>query len=196
MERPLLDPQSPAGYFRDRLESALARQHVSAAPLTTGYLVNLLCQFMRADACEGFGRNAEPLAFRLARALDSGGAVQRLQLQSLGDFSLFVSGFFSDSFPRRTVDLDYYVSMGEYAYGSLSRTERKQDTEIFGELARKFVGFMDVLSDVSEQTGAPRGGEVLRLYEKWLKTGSLRDGRRLLERGILPHRSPGRDRVQ
>lgn len=196
MERPLLDPQSPAGYFRDRLESALVRQHVSAAPLTTGYLVNLLCQFMRVDACDGFGRDAEPLAFRLARAVDSGGAVQRLQLQSLGDFSLFVSGFFSDSFPRRTVDLDYYVSMGAYAYGSLSRTERKQDTEIFGELARKFVGFMDVLSDVSEQTGAPRGGEVLRLYEKWLKTGSLRDGRRLLERGILPNRSPGRDRIQ
>lgn len=196
MEKPLLDPQSPAGFFRDRLESALARQHVTAGPLTTGYLVNLLCQFMRADACDGFGRDAEPLAFRLVRALDHGGALQRAQLRSLGDFSLFVSGFFSESFPLRTVDVDYYVSMGEYAYGSLSRSDSEEATEVFGELARKFVGFMDVLSDVSEQTGAPRGRDVLRLYEKWLKTGSVRDGRRLLDNGIMPTRACGKGRIQ
>lgn len=195
MDRPLLDPQSPAGYFRDRLDSALSRQHVTAGILTSQYLVNLLCQFVRADA-EGFGRDAEPLAFRLARALDTGGALRRTQLQSLGDFSLFVSGFFPGSFPRRTVDVDYYVSMGEYAYGSLSRRERDAIGEVFGELSRKFVAFTDVLSDVSEQTGAASEPDVLRLYEKWLKTGSVRDGRRLLDGGILPSRSAGTQRVQ
>ena len=195
MDRPLLDPQSPAGYFRDRLDSALSRQHVTAGSLTSQYLVNLLCQFVRAD-CDGFGREAEPLAFRLARALDTGGALQRAQLQSLGDFSLFVSGFFPGSFPRRTVDVDYYVSMGEYAYGSLSRRERDALGEVFGELSRKFVAFTDVLSDVSEQAGAASGPDVLRLYEKWLKTGSKRDGRRLLDKGILPSRAAGKQRVQ
>lgn len=192
MERPLLDPQSPAGYFRDRLESALARQHVTAGALTTGYLVNLLCQFVRGDGCDGFARDAEPLAFRLVRALESGGSLQRAHLQSLGDFSLFVSGYFADSFPRRTVDVDYYVSMGEYAYGSLSRSDRAECAQVFGELSRKFVGFTDVLADISEQTGITSSEiDVLRLYEKWLKTGSARDGRRLVERGLLPGR-PGR----
>ena len=48
---------------------------------------------------------------------------QRARLRNLGDFSLFMSGFFPDSFRRRVVDVDYYVSMGEYAYGSLSRRD-------------------------------------------------------------------------
>ena len=28
--------------------------------------------------------------------------------------------------------------------------------------------------------------DVLRLYEKWLRTGSTRDGQKLIDRGILP----------
>ena len=56
MEGPLLHEQSPAAYFKELLDSALARQHVTAGDLTAYYLVNLLCQFVRADACEGFGR--------------------------------------------------------------------------------------------------------------------------------------------
>jgi hypothetical protein len=196
MQGPLLHEHSPAGYFKELLDSSLARQHVSAGELTIHYLVNLLCQFVRADACDGLGRDAEPLAFRLARALDNGGSAQRAQLRSLGDLSLFVSGFFADSFPRRTVDVDYYVSMGEYAYGSLSRHDRDALAEVFGELARKFVGFTDVLSDVSERTGRPSSADALRLYEKWLRTGSTRDGQRLLERGILPNGSIGKRFIQ
>jgi hypothetical protein len=178
------------------LDSALARQRVTAGDLTSFYLVNLLCQFVRADAAEDFGRSAEPLAFRLARALDTGGSVQRAQLRSLGDSSLFVCGFFADSFPRRTVDVDYYVSMGEYAYGSLSRQDRDACAEVFGELSRKFVDFMDVLSDVSEQTGSCSRDDALRVYERWLRTGSARDGRTLLTRGIVPHRSTSKRSVQ
>ncbi|MEN3339521.1 MAG: hypothetical protein V7647_3197 [Acidobacteriota bacterium] len=196
MESPLLHEQSPAAYFKELLDSALARQHVTAGDLTSYYLVNLLCQFVRADACDGLGRHAEPLALRLARALEQGGSAQRAQLRSLGDMSLFVSGYFAESFPRRTVDVDYYVSMGEYAYGSLSRRDRDAFAEVFGELSRKFVGFMDVLSDVSEQTGAPSSGDALRIYEKWLRTGSAREGQKLLDRGIVPNGSIGKRFIQ
>jgi hypothetical protein len=196
MQGPLLHEHSPAGYFKELLDSALARQHVTAGDLTAYYLVNLLCQFVRADASDDFGRGAEPLVFRLARALDTGGSAQRAQLRSLGDSSLFLCGFFADSFPRRTVDVDYYVSMGEYAYGSLSRRDRDACAEVFGELSRKFVGFMDVLSDVSEQTGSSSHDDALRVYERWIRTGSARDGRTLLKRGIMPHRQPGNRFIQ
>src|SRR5205085_8361469 len=120
------------------------------------YLVNLLCRYIRADVGHAFGPEGEPLAFRLAKALEAGGVEQRARLRSLGDFSLFVTGFFPDSVRRKAVDVDYYVSMGEYAYGSLSRDE---DTfsAVFAELSRKFGGFPDVLADVGRQTPlAPR----------------------------------------
>ena len=108
-------------------------------------------------------------ALRLAKALESGGMEKRARLRSLGDISLFTSGFFSDSLRSGAVDVDYYVSMGEYAYGSLSRRDPDAFGEVFGELARKFVGYMDVLADVSERTGATRP-DVLRKYEKILRT--------------------------
>jgi hypothetical protein len=133
---------------------------------------------------------------RLARALDSGGVEQRVRLRAVGDFSLFMSGFFSDSFARRSVDVDYYRSLGERAYASLSRAEDEAFAEVFAELSRKFVGFMDVLADVNDRTSLGSTTEVLRIYEKWLRTGSERDGQRLVERGIVPNLTIGRRFIQ
>ena len=192
MDDPLLPEQTPAEYFKDLVESALSRQHLRANELTSYYLVDLLCRFMRPDRRIPFyDDTSEPLALRLRRALESGGMEQRARLRNLGDFSLFTSGFFSDSLNRRAIDLDYYVSMGEYAYGSLSRRDTDAFGEVFTELARKFVAYMDVLADISERTGAAGSTDVLRLYERWLRTGSPRDGQRLADRGLVPNASLG-----
>jgi hypothetical protein len=189
--------QKPTEYFKELVESAVSRQQLRANELTTYYLVDLLCRFMRPDQRIPFGDDhGEPLALRLGRALESGGLEQRARLRNLGDFSLFMSGFFADSFRRRVVDVDYYVSMGEYAYASLSRREADAFGEVFSELARKFVPYMDVLSDVSEHSGVRSSTDVLRLYEKWLRTGSPRDGQRLADRGILPNASIGQKFLQ
>jgi hypothetical protein len=188
MDRPVLGEQTAAEYFKELVEGALVRRRVDACDLTEYYLVNLLCQYVRFDSRESV---EAPLALQLARALDRGGAEQRARLRTLGDSSLFMSGFFSESLRRRVVDVDYYKSMGEYAYGSLSRADDDAFAEVFGELSRKFVGFMDVLSDISERTTLSTSTDVLRLYEKWLRTGSARDGQRLVEQGILPNQSIG-----
>jgi hypothetical protein len=188
---------TPTDYFKELVESALSRQQLRANELTSYYLVDLLCRFVRPDRGIPFSDDpGEPLALRLGRALESGGLEQRARLRNLGDFSLFMSGFFSDSFTRRPVDVDYYVSMGEYAYGSLSRRDSDAFGDVFSELARKFVPFMDVLSDVSEQSGIRSSVDVLRTYEKWLRTGSPRDGKRLVDRGILPNSSIGQKFLQ
>jgi hypothetical protein len=191
MERPLLREQTPAEYFKELVESALARQHLQAGDLTEYYLVNLLCQYVRLDASAENHEHAQPLAVRLAKALDSGGSDKRARLRSLGDFSLFMSGFFSDSLKRQPVDVDYYKAMGEFEYGSLCRRDADAFAEVFGELARKFVGFTDVLADISERTALGSSTDALRLYEKWLRTGSRRDAQRLIERGIVPNSSVG-----
>lgn len=194
MERHVeLREQTTVEYFKEQVESALARQHLQAGDLTEYYLVNLLCRYVRPGSADL--EHGEPLAVRLARALQTGGSEQRARLRSLGDFSLFTAGFFSDSFNRRHVDVDYYVSMGEYAYGSLSRAE-DAFREVFGELARKFVGFSDVLADISERHALTSNNDLLRLYEKWLRTGSDRDGQRLIERGIVPNSSVGKRFLQ
>jgi hypothetical protein len=188
MERPLLRDQSPAEFFKEMVEDSLARQQIKTGDMTSYYLVNLLCQFVRLDG-RSQSEFGEPLAFRLARALDSGGSEQRERLRQLGDFSLFVAGFFSDSLKRRAIDVDYYVSMGEYAYGSLSHRDEDTFAEVFSDLATRFVGFADVLAEISDRSAIRNSVDTLRLYEKWLRTGSTRDSQKLIERGILPNSS-------
>jgi hypothetical protein len=187
--------QTPEAFFKDLIGAALLRQHLHATELTEYYLVNLLCRFVRPASRIAFADDSsEPLALRLRRALESAGHEQRERLRNLGDFSLFTSGFFSDSLMRKVVDIDYYVSMGEYAYGSLGRRDEDAFGEVFAELASKFVGFVDVLNDVSEHTTIASNADLLRIYERWVRTGSRKEGHRLLEQGILP--AAGSRRIQ
>jgi hypothetical protein len=195
MDVPLLREQTPAEYFKDLVDAAIARQHVRANEMTAYYLVNLLCRFVRPSSRIPYADDSrEALALRLRRALESAGPEQRERLRNLGDFSLFTSGFFSDSLQRQVVDVDYYVSMGEYAYGSLSRRDADAFGDVFSELAKKFVGFVDVLADVSEHTSLAGKPDLVRAYDRWIRTGSPRDERRLLEQGILP--AQGTRRIQ
>lgn len=187
---------TPVEYFKELVEDSMARQRLRAADLTEYYVVNLLCEYVRPDRRRACGEDGEPLAMRMGRALDSVGPEQRARLRGVGDFSLFMSGFFSDSFRMRSVDVDYYKSMGEYAYSSLSHSEDEAFADVFGELSRKFVGFMDVLADISERTTLKSTTDILRLYEKWLRTSSPKDGQRLVERGVLPNGSIGKKFLQ
>lgn len=180
--------ESPVEFFKELVDDALAHQRLTANELTAFYVVQLLASFVERPASGDEDDNA-PLALRLGQALESGGARQRTSLKHIGDLSLFVSGFFSDSLNRKVVDLDYYVSIGGCAYNALSRYETDTFSPVFAELAEKFVGFVDVLSEVSERTSCASNADVLRLYERWLKTGSPRSGQLLIERGVVPNSS-------
>ncbi len=191
MAEPLVRAQSPVEFFKEQVEAACERQNVVAQPLTSYYVVYLLTDFthLGASAAGEAMASDEPLALRLARAVQRGGGVdQRLALRQVGDLSLFISGFFSDSLRRSLVDIDYYVSLGGFAYGSLATSDDVL-SPIFAELSDKFVRFVDVLTEVSERSSLTSDSDILRLYEKWLRTGSRRNGNLLAERGIVPNAS-------
>jgi len=187
--------ESPVEYFKELVEGAIEHQGLNANELTAFYLVQLLASFVERPAADR-DDSTQPLAVRLAHALEAGGSRQRASLKQIGDVSLFISGFFSDSLNRKLVDVDYYVAIGGYAYGTLSRVETDTFSPVFAELAAKFVGFVDVLSEVSERSSCASNSDVLRLYEKWLKTGSPRSGQLLAERGVVPNASIKTNRVQ
>jgi len=183
--------ESAIEYFKELVDGSLARQGVVAGELTTFYVVQLLTGFLQRRADD-----AEPLALKLARALESGGSEQRTSLKEIGDVSLFISGFFADSLRRKLVDVDYYVSIGGCAYNVLRRKETDTFSPVFAELADNFVSFVDVLSEVSERSACGSNMDLLRLYERWLKTGSARSGHLLVERGVVPNASLRGARIQ
>jgi hypothetical protein len=191
MAEPLVRSESPTEYFRDLVLAAMEHQHLVAGELTSFYIVNLLTGFVHIDADRARAGD-EPLGIRLAKALQAAGVAQRDGLREVGDQSLFISGFFADSLNRSLVDIDYYIQLGERAYGSLARRGDDAFVDVFDELAEKFTAFVDVLGEVSEQTAVTSNADLLRLYEKWLRTDSRRRANLLAARGIVPVGVPSR----
>ena len=187
MGEAMFRPESPVEYFKELVDGALEHQGLVANELTSFYVVHLLTGFIERRT--GEYPDDEPLGIQLARALESSGLEQRMTLKQVGDVSLFVSGFFADSLRRRLVDVDYYASIGGVAYQALSRYETDTFSPVFAELAAKFIAFVDVLSEVSERSSCASNMDLLRLYERWLKTGSRRSGQLLVERGVVPNSS-------
>lgn len=183
--------ESAVEYFKELVEAALANQKIVAGELTAFYVVQMLAGFLERRA-----EDDAPLALQLARALESGGTPQRASLKQIGDASLFISGFFADSLRHKLVDVDYYASVGGFAYNTLSRYERDTFSPVFAELAGRFVEFADVLSEVSERSSCATNGDLLRLYERWLRTRSTRSGQLLVELGVVPNASLRKTRVQ
>jgi hypothetical protein len=190
MAEALVRSQSPVEYFRELVDAAMQHQRVSAQELTSFYVVNLLASFMHLDYSPG-AREDEALGVRLVKALAAQGAKQRDELRHVGDLSLFISGFFSDSLNRRLVDVDYYIQLGEHAYASLAGRDDPFG-DVFDELSGKFVAFVDVLGEVSEHSAMTSNADLLRLYEKWLRTKSRRSGDLLAARGIVPSAAASR----
>ena len=65
---------------------------------------------------------------------------------------------------------------------------------VFTELAVRFRLFVDVLAEVSEKSRLQTPASLVRLYERWVQTGSRRAAVLLAERGITPV-APGDDRL-
>ncbi len=186
-------------YFRETLANAIVNQHVEAEEETVFYIVNMLANFSRADRLfedGGDGPVLKPLALIYARAVQSGSAEERQRsLQYLGDVALLISGLFPDSLSRKLVDVDYYIAMGRSAYGCLSDTAKdsirvRALAAIFSELSAKFQMFVDVLSEVGEQSRLGSCHDLMRLYEIWARTGSPRVAGKLRRLGVEPVPSP------
>lgn len=173
---------SLSAFFHEALTAAIRNQGVEASEATEFYLVNLLAEFARSPIGDA------PLALQLAEAQTASPEERAHKLREIGDRSLYVSGFFSDSLQRRLVDVDYYIKMGGTAYRLLARMPSRTASfsGVYLELSGKFPRFVDVLAEVSELSSLSSDAGVVQLYERWLRTGSEWIARKLRARGMLP----------
>lgn len=176
-------------YFGERLAVAMRSVGVESARPTEHYLTDLLCGFTVSTETPGL---FVPLAELLHAASTSEGPHRRARMRQLADVSLFLSGFFHDSFDRRGLTQAYVTRMGGTAYSWLGEVAQgggeASHALVFGELASRFRQFARVLDEVREQTSMCTDGAIVRLYERWLCTGSAEVERRLRRRGVTPER--------
>lgn len=190
----LITSMSVREHFRDALETATQNQEVKLDDMTFVYVVNLLSAFSDARELRAVSdeTNLKPLALIYAEAVEAPSPECRYRaLQKLGDIALFIAGLFTDSFSRRVVDVDYYIGMGEAAYGSLRESIRPGNTtlltgDLFDDLCQQFTVLVDLLGEISEMSGFRTNSDVVRAYELWLKTGSERARKQLVRSGIHP----------
>src|SRR3989440_3623464 len=191
-DAPILSSQSIRDFFRELVARAIENQRARVQPFTELYLVNLLHEFLASQAlyvqAEDGSWQQKPLAFLLKEALDEAGVARVRLLRRLGDTSLFVSGFFPDSLSRRSsmVDVDYYIAMGGRAYDAVA--QHAFERSLWEELSEKFRLLVDLLNEVSERALASTNAGLLRLYERWMKTGSERLATVLVRQGVVPRR--------
>jgi hypothetical protein len=189
----ILPASSVQGFFHEVVEDAIKARRVEATEGATRYLVAVLADFAHPDrrAEEALER---PLTLLLDEALHVADAAERFErLRILGDGVLYGCGFFGEAFEARGVDTKYLHQLGTRAYGAASSMlhSTQEGPDLFGELAEKFGVFVEVVAEVSDATIAmgtesPKG--LLKMYERWLRTGSERLASALTSRGMMPTR--------
>jgi len=182
---------NPQAYFHELVTDTLSEKKISTKPETEFYLVNLLNQFVLTKNLfvqDASGQHKEePLALMVKGAIEeSNPEGQKLLFQRVGDFSLYISGFFQESIYRKPVNIDYYIEMGGAAYGNAANLSESQFKKIFEELSDRFSVFVHVLSTISEKTTQKTESNLLRIYELWLKTKSQKAEVSLKKAGIDP----------
>lgn len=178
-------------FFRQILSLAIENQRASIQLATELYLANLLGGFVQTESLlsrdDDGTLHQKPLALLLKDALDAEETAARARLlRRLGDTSLFVSGMFGECLNRRAIDVDYYIEMGGLAYDALGEVAARRGVErsLWDELSEKFSLLVEVLNEVAERTLLNSDTGLMRLYEKWMKTGSTRVGILLREQGV------------
>lgn len=176
-------------YFLNRINEAFETRKLKASPLAKSYLVDLLEFYIQSQNLFGGPDEESPristLAEMLLIASNSDLTKKQELLKRLGDSSLYISGFFGDSLNQKLVDLDYYAEMGGCAYATLSTLRSKEAAILFTELAEGFSDFVEVLTLISQQSRVQTNGDLLRLYSRFLSTGSELAAEQLRERGIF-----------
>ncbi len=167
-------------FFSEQVAHAFEERRVKSSPLTATYLVKLLEHY-------AFSKNFERpmLAELYLQAVNTEQTQARMDLlKKLGDLSLYISGFFGDSLNRKVVDIDYYVGMGGTAYGNLARLN-EANSPVYQEFSERFMDFVDVLTYISQQSLIQTDADLLRLYDRYMVTGSRLAEEQLIKKGLL-----------
>lgn len=189
-------------FFRTVVDDTIRSHGYEATDAAETYVVALLVDYAKPDPLseEALSR---PLTLLLDEALHAVGHERFERLRTLGDGVLYVSGFFGDHLAQRGVETSYTSVLGARAYDSAAQMLRSGATaaadpaaapDLFKELAGKFRMFVDLLKNVADALQANAANTptaMVRIYERWLKTGSAPLAEALAARGMVPTRGNG-----
>lgn len=180
-------------FFDAELGETARKQGVEMTAFTREYLARMLVRFSQVEHLfkpTASGEWTIPTLTELYSAsVGHPLADQFSKMQQMGDLALFTSGFLSERIEKSLIDMDYYIAMGEVAYEKAGHIRETIGAErvlnIYFELAHSFPKFVEVMNELADQSLLSSDRDVVKLYEKWLRTGSGRIERMLAEVGVI-----------
>lgn len=180
-------------FFSEKVRSSIRQQGAQVSEDVEFYLVQLLSRYSLSanlfETNEEGGLEDRALALRLHDAVfDPHPGSRFVHLKKLGDTALYQAGVFYDGLYNQVVDVDYYISMGGHAYHSLANLSTASDrslAEIFTELAVNFPRLVEVLYLCCESEVVRNNNDILRLIDRYVRTGSRKAEELLKEKGIV-----------
>jgi hypothetical protein len=180
-------------FFAEVVHSTIEHRGYEATDAAAKYVVGMLADYTRPGQL-GEETLSRPLTLLLDEAMKSSGHERFEKLRTLGDGVLYVSGFFGEHLTNRGVESRYVSTLGARAYETAAAMLRRHESganapDVFKELAGKFRMFVQLLSDVSDDLNvrsARTEGALVKLYERWLRTGSDALGDALAVHGFVP----------
>jgi hypothetical protein len=203
MSAPLDLSADVSAFFEELVGEAVEQRHVEATGATRAYVSSLLADYAKPGALT---RDAlsRPVTLLLAEAKESVGRERFEKLRALGDGTLYVCGFFGEHLETRGVALRYVESVGAQAYESAASmlrqhgpatSETSSAPDVFGELAEQFEQFVELIECIADrlvaQSGGTTPGGIVKLYERWLRTGSGELATKLGAHGLVPLKGGG-----
>lgn len=183
---------TPEAHFTEVVKEACINRQIKAQPAVEVYLVQLLRFYLdsknlhcslQTDSNE---RPPETFAEMYLQALSAETNKRRELMRMVADKSLYLTGFFGDSFQRKTVDIEYYADIGSAAYSNLHSWSREDGlSPIYKTFSKRFMDFVEVLKYISEKSLVQADQNVLRLYDRYLRTGSELAREKLTEMGVV-----------
>lgn len=171
---------SPKEYFLELIELSAPKEDFDIKI----YLSELMVGHISSDSLlvENLeGKKEFPtLVNLLAKAIEDNSSER---YKKMGDTSLYISGYFSESLNKKLVDIDYYIKMGQMAYAQVYALN--PNLGIYNKLSERFDRLVDLLGQVSDFE-PKKESDILRLCEVYSITQSPRILKKLNKLGIFP----------
>ena len=141
--------------FREYIQQELSSYQL---PLNLkNYLIELLSFYMRSEQL--FGKKTGAGKYHEKSLLELYQKSQKIQnfrekiylYKTMGDFCLYLSGFFREFIMKKIVTLSYYEDLGRQAYYVVSQSHKKQPN-VFKDLSKEFKILSKVLFSFQKQS--------------------------------------------
>ncbi len=162
--------ESPSEFFNELIERIAIDNSISISDALKFYLVSLLSDNMNPDnllkKSDKHPYAGQPLSIIFNQAQMELENKKRQMLKYVGDYTLYVGGYFSDSLKKGIVNYSYYVSMGEDAFNHLSSISKQRHVaDLYNDIFKNFVELLLLLKEAGSLTRTSET-ELLNIKKK------------------------------